>query len=942
MFKASKQTAAGAYAQPRRKLTRAQRREIDAAIRRAARTDKKELSAQDSIPYQRIWPDGVCRVTDTFYTKTVQFQDINYQLSQNEDKAAIFEGWSDCLNYFDSSIRFQFSFLNLAATRENYEKRIVIPPQGDSFDSIRAEYTTMLQNQLARGNNGLVKTKYLTFGVEAESIKAAKPRLERIETDIINNLKRLGVAVTPLNGAERLRLLYDIFHMDEPEPFRFSWDWLAPSGLSTKDFVAPSSLEFPGSKVFRMGRKYGAVSFLQILAPELNDRILADFLDMESSLVVSMHVQSVDQVSAIKTIKRKITDLDRTKIEEQKKAVRSGYDMDIIPSDLATYGAEAKKLLQDLQSRNERMFLVTFLLMNTADSRKQLDNNLFQAASIAQKHNCRLIPLDLQPEEGLMSCLPLGLNQIEIQRGLTTSSTAIFVPFTTQELFQTSPEALYYGINALSNNLIMVDRKLLKNPNGLILGTPGCFSGETRIRMADGSTASFAELVEQGVTSAMVQAYDERTGQIVVARARDIRVEKYTDELWTIRLEDGSALHCTGTHLIMDGGGQYVEAKHIREGQHLSGGHVAVQVSVQKLAEKVPVYDLSVPRYLNFVLENGLVVHNSGKSFSAKREITNVFLVTEDDVLICDPEDEYAPLVKRLGGQVVKISPTSTQYVNPMDINLNYSDDDNPLALKVDFLLSFCDIVVGSKDGLQPVEKTVIDRCVRNVYRPYLADPDPARMPILQDLYDELLAQPETEAQRIAAALELYVTGSLNVFNHRTNVELTNRLVCFNIKELGKQLKQLGMLVIQDQVWNRVTVNRAAGKTTRYYVDEFHLLLKGELASWSVEIWKRFRKWGGIPTGITQNIKDLLASREIENIFENSDFIYMLNQAAGDRQILAKQLNISPHQLSYVTHSSEGEGLLFYGNVILPFVDRFPKDTELYGIMTTKPQEVSG
>ena len=942
MFKASKQTAAGSDAQPRRKLTRAQRREIDAAIRRAARTDKKELSAQDSIPYQRMWPDGVCRVTDTYYTKTVQFQDINYQLSQNEDKNAIFEGWSDCLNYFDSSIRFQFSFLNLATTRENYEKRIVIPPQGDSFDTIRAEYTAMLQNQLARGNNGLVKTKYLTFGVEAESVRAAKPRLERIETDIINNLKRLGVVTTPLNGAERLRLLYDMFHMDDQSPFRFSWDWLAPSGLSTKDFIAPSSLEFPGSRAFRMGRKWGAVSFLQILAPELNDRILADFLDMESSLVVSMHIQSVDQVSAIKTIKRKITDLDRTKIEEQKKAVRSGYDMDIIPSDLATYGAEAKKLLQDLQSRNERMFLVTFLLMNTADSRKQLDNNLFQANSIAQKHNCRLVPLDLQPEEGLMSCLPLGLNQIEIQRGLTTSSTAIFVPFTTQELFQTSPEALYYGINALSNNLIMVDRKLLKNPNGLILGTPGCFSGETRIRMADGSTASFAELVEQGITSAMVQAYDERTGQIVAARARDIRVEKYTDELWTIKLEDGSALHCTGTHLIMDGGGQYVEAKHIREGQRLSGGHTVVQVSVQKLAEKVPVYDLSVPRHLNFVLENGLVVHNSSKSFSAKREITNVVLVTEDDVLICDPEDEYAPLVKRLGGQVVKISPTSTQYVNPMDINLNYSDDDNPLALKVDFLLSFCDIVVGSKDGLQPVEKTVIDRCVRNVYRPYLADPDPARMPILQDLYDELLAQPETEAQRIAAALELYVTGSLNVFNHRTNVELTNRLVCFNIKELGKQLKQLGMLVIQDQVWNRVTVNRAAGKTTRYYVDEFHLLLKGELASWSVEIWKRFRKWGGIPTGITQNIKDLLASREIENIFENSDFIYMLNQAAGDRQILAKQLNISPHQLSYVTHSSEGEGLLFYGNVILPFVDRFPKDTELYGIMTTKPQEVSG
>ena len=753
-----------------------------------------------------MWPDGICRVTDTFYTKTIEYQDINYQLSQNEDKTAIFEGWCDFLNYFDSSIQFQLSFLNLAASRSSFSKSITIPPQGDGFDHIRAEYTEMLQNQLAKGNNGLVKTKYLTFGIEAENVRAAKPRLERIETDVINNFKRLGVACEPMDGKGRLRLMHDIFRMDEQEPFHFSWDWLAPSGLSTKDFIAPSSFEFKTGKAFCMGRTFGAVSFVQILAPELNDRMLADFLDMESSLVVNLHIQSVDQVRAIKTVKRKITDLDRAKIEEQKKAVRAGYDMDIIPSDLATYGTEAKKLLQDLQSRNERMFLVTFLVLNTAESRRQLDNNVFQASSIAQKHNCQLTRLDFQQEEGLMSSLPLGRNLIPIQRSLTTSSVAIFVPFTTQELFQDGPEALYYGLNALSNNLIMVDRKLLKNPNGLILGTPG-----------------------------------------------------------------------------------------------------------------------------------------SGKSFSAKREISNVMLVTHDDILICDPEDEYTSLVEHFGceGQVVKISPTSTQYVNPMDINLNYSDDDNPLALKADFLLSLCDIVVGNKDGLQPIEKTVIDRSVRNVYRPYLANPDPDKMPILQDLYDELLKQPEPEAKRIAAALELYVSGSLNVFNHRTNVVLEKRLVCFNIKELGKQLKQLGMLIIQDQVWNRVTVNRARKRTTRYYVDEFHLLLKGELAAWSVEIWKRFRKWGGIPTGITQNIKDLLASREIENIFENSDFLYMLNQASGDRQILAKQLNISPHQLSYVTHSGEGEGLLFYGNVILPFLDRFPKDSELYRVMTTKPQEVA-
>ena len=751
-----------------------------------------------------MFPDGICRVTDTFYTKTVQFQDINYQLSQNEDKTAIFEGWSDFLNYFDSSIRFQLSFLNLSASQDGFSRNIVIPLKQDGFDDVRQEYSDMLQNQLSKGNNGLAKTKYLTFGIDGENIRTAKPRLERIETDILNNFKRLGVTAAPMSGADRLRLFHAIFHMDGQETFRFSWDWLAPSGLSTKDFIAPSSFEFRNGRMFRMGKKFGAASFVQIMAPELNDRMLADFLDMESSQIVNLHIQSVDQVSAIKTVKRKITDLDRAKIEEQKKAVRAGYDMDIIPSALATYGNEAKKLLQDLQSRNERMFLVTFLVVNTADSQRQLDNNVFQASSIAQKHNCQLVRLDFQQEEGLMSSLPLGVNQVEIQRSLTTSSTAIFVPFTTQELFQSGKEALYYGLNALSNNLIMVDRKLLKNPNGLILGTPG-----------------------------------------------------------------------------------------------------------------------------------------SGKSFSAKREISNVFLATNDDILIADPEAEYYPLVQRLGGQVIKISPTSRQYVNPMDLNLDYSDDESPLSLKVDFLLSFCDIVVGSKDGLQPVEKTVIDRCVRLVYRQYLEDPRPENMPILEDLYNLLLKQEEKEAHFIATALEIYVTGSLNVFNHRTNVDIDNRIVCYDIKELGKQLKQLGMLVIQDQVWNRVTVNRAAGKTTRYYVDEFHLLLKGELASWSVEIWKRFRKWGGIPTGITQNIKDLLASREIENIFENSDFIYMLNQAAGDRQILAKQLNISPHQLSYVTHSGEGEGLLFYGNVILPFVDRFPKDTELYRLLTTKPQEVA-
>lgn len=786
-------------------LSKKEQKQIKELIEKAKKDDVVPRTAQQSIPFQRMFPDGICRVRDNYYTKTIQFQDINYQLAQKEDKTAIFEEWCSFLNFFDSSVHFELSFMNMSTDAEDFEKNVRIPYQKDEFNPVRNEYSQMLKSQLAQGNNGLTKTKYLTFGIEAESMKQAKPRLEHIQTDLLNNFRRLGVSAKILNGKERLQLMHAIFHMGDTEKFQFDWNWLVPSGLSTKDFIAPASFAFDGSRTFQIGELYGAMSYLFITAPELSDQLLKDFLDMESSQIVTMHIQSVDQTSAIKKVKRTITELDRSKIEEQKKAVRSGYDMDIIPSDLATYGKDAKKLLTELQSQNERMFLVTFLVMNTGKTKQELENNFFQASSIAQKHSCNLRRLDYQQENALMSSLPLANSLIEIQRALTTSSTAIFVPFTTQELFQNGKEALYYGLNALSNNLIMVDRKKLKNPNGLILGTPG-----------------------------------------------------------------------------------------------------------------------------------------SGKSFSAKREIANAFLVTDDDIIVCDPESEYSALVHKFKGQVVKISPSSSHFINPMDINANYSEEDNPVALKADFILSLCELIVGGKEGLQPIEKTVIDRCVHHIYQKYFENPVPENMPLLEDLYNALLEQEEKEAHHVATALEIYVKGSLNLFNHRTNIDISNRLVCYDIKELGKQLKKIGMLVVQDQVWGRVTANRNAGKATRYYMDEFHLLLKEEqTAAYSVEIWKRFRKWGGIPTGITQNVKDLLSSREVENIFENSDFIYMLNQASGDRQILASQLNISPHQLSYVTHSGEGEGLLFYGNVILPFVDRFPTDLELYRIMTTKLSEVA-
>ena len=666
-------------------LTKEEYKQINQIVETARRNDGIPRTAQQSIPFQRMFADGICRVTDNYYTKTIQFQDINYQLAQQEDQRAIFEEWCGFLNFFDSSIHFELSFMNMATDAESFEQSIRIPHRKDNFNPIRTEYSDMLKMQLAQGNNGLTKTKYITFGIEAASMKEAKPRLDHIQTSLLNNFKRIGVTAQPLDGMERLRLMHAMFHMGEPDKFYFDWSWLAESGLSVKDFIAPTSFAFPGSRKFQMGGTYGCMSYLQITASDLSDEMLKCFLEMDSSQVITMHLQSVDQNAAIKQIKHTITELDRSKIEEQKKAVRAGYDMDIIPSDLATYGKDAKALLKELQSQNERMFLLTFLVMSTGRTEQELEMNYFRASSLAQKYNCNLRRLDFQQEQGLMSSLPLAYNQINIQRQMTSSSAGIIITFTTQELFQEEPGALYYGLNAISNNLIMVDRKKLKNPNGLILGTPG-----------------------------------------------------------------------------------------------------------------------------------------SGKSFSAKREITNAFLVTDDDVIICDPEAEYAALVQKFEGQVIKISPSSTQYINPMDINESYSEEDNPVALKSDFILSLCELIVGGKEGLQPIEKTVIDRCVHQIYQKYFEDPSPENMPILEDLYDALMAQEEKEGRHVATALEIYVKGSLNLFNHRTNVDIQNRLVCYDIKELGKQLKKIGMLVVQDQVWGRVTANRSAGKTTRYYMDEFH------------------------------------------------------------------------------------------------------------------------
>lgn len=771
-------------------LSKQERKQVEARLNQLL---KKTYSVQTTIPYLEMFKDGICQVSENYYTKTIRFNDIDYQLVDYDSAGKIFDDYCRILNYFDEKCRFQLTFENQTIDIDTLLKEIDIPEQDDNFNDIRTEYADMLKKQLIEGNNGKTVFKYLTFGTEATTYKKAKIRLDSIANEIINQFKAMDVAAVALDGEERLRVLHKSLNPFCDDEFIFDWKYRSATGMSTKDFIAPPSIKFRKQN-FDIGNAKGRVSLIQILAGELSDRILNELFESDELFCVNIHIKPYDQTEALKFIRLKLTAVEAMKIDEQKKAARSGYDTDILPPQIPMYIDELKSMLDDLNSKDERLFIITLTIRHYAQTNKELNLQIERLKRIATKNNCKMIPLDHQQEEALGSSLILGSNTIEINRIITTSATAAFFPFTTRELFE---KGTYYGLNALSHNMIMCDRKKLKNPNGLFLGTPG-----------------------------------------------------------------------------------------------------------------------------------------GGKSMATKREIIDVFLKTDDDIIICDPEGEYFPLVSALEGQVIEISSDSPQHINPMDIELD-SQEGDPIAIKSDFIISLCEIIIGGM-GLEPTERSVIDKCVRSIYTQFAKNPIQENMPTLYDLYTELSNAGDVAA-RVATSLDLYVTGSHNVFNHTSNVDLNNRIICFDIKKLGTQLKKVGMLIVQEMVWNRVSTNRSMAKSTRYYIDEFHLLLKEiQTAKYSAEIWKRFRKWGGIPTGITQNVKDLLSSSEIENIFDNSDFIYLLNQSAGDREILAEKLHLSESQLKYVTNVEPGNGIIIYNNVKLPFTDRIESDTKMYKLMTTR------
>ncbi len=796
------------------KIDKQTKKELEKMVKKARIKGDIPESAQDTIPYKIPYPDGIFESADQYFTQTIAFEDITYQLLDNDPKNMLFERWCRLINYFDPDIHFQFNYGNMEMDKKEYAKEFTIKKQEDSFNVVRKEYSDMLVSQFAKGTNNLKKERYLTFGIHAADYKTANLKLAKISKQIEKHLKKLGSRCRILNGYERLELLFRIFHPATTEKLLWNFDMPVHTGLSSKDFIAPSSFSFKSgpelnaTRYFKSGDRVGAVSHVKIFASDMEDRIISDILSIDSNVWVSIHADTIPRDKALQLAKDNLTGVQAMIINEQKSAVAGGYDMDILPPELETYQEAGEKLYHDLQRKDEQLFNVTITIVQTAATRKELEDNIFELNGILSPYQCRLVRLDNRQEQGYMSSLPLGNNSIEIKRTFTTTDLAIFIPFTTKELYTVNGQ--YYGMNSLSNNVIMVNKKVLVNPNSLVFGMPGF-----------------------------------------------------------------------------------------------------------------------------------------GKTFFVKRELLDVFLKTEDDQMIIDPEGEYGFLVKLLKGQNITISLNSPVHINPMEINLdacNEEDKDfDPIAAKCNFIVSMCELILGNNAHLGKKEVAVIDDACKNVYFRFAEDSRPENMPVLEDLYNELrnmTGEKQIIGLDLSIALGRYVNGSLSYFNHQSNVNINSRLVCFNLKDMDANQRDLTMLIIQEAIWDRVKINRAKGKFTWVDIDEFHLLLRNPLtAAYSVEIYKRFRKWGGIISGITQNIKDLFKSPEIQNILDTTNFIAMLNQSGDDARLLAEHLDLSEEEVGYIKSGEPGKGLLWVEQTKVPFEDDFPKNTICYKVMTSKMGE---
>ena len=772
-------------------------------LRNLFKQDKEKFEVpkgvQDVIPVTRIWQDGIFLVGKNKYSKTYRFTDINYAVASKSDKEGMFLEYSELLNSFDTGATTKITIINRRLNKIDFEKTILLKKADDDLGIYREEYNKMLLDK-ATGANGITQEKYITISINKKDIEEARNYFSRVGADLISRFSALGSQCIELEAVDRLRLSHDFYREGEENYFDFDMIQNMKKGHSFKDFICPNTFEFE-KDYFKMGERYGRVLYLKEYASYIKDDMVAELTDINRNLMLSIDVIPIPMDEAVREVENRRLGIETNITNWQRRQNSNNNYSAVIPYDMEQQRKESKEFLDDLTTRDQRMFISVLTLVHTADSKEELDNDTESLLTTARKHLCQSAILKYQQQDGLNTVMPYGVRKINSLRTLTTESLAVFMPFRVQEI--NHENGIYYGQNVISKNMIIADRRQLLNGNSFILGVSG-----------------------------------------------------------------------------------------------------------------------------------------SGKSFTGKNEIVSVILRDPNaDIIIIDPEREYTPLVNAMKGEVIHISATSDNHINAMDMNSEYGDGANPIILKSEFILSLCEQLIGGSN-LGPKQKSIIDRCTAQVYRHFQQGNYQGTPPTLQDFREELIKQTEPEAKEIALAIELFTDGSLNTFAKNTNVDTNNRLICYDILDLGKQLLPIGMLVVLDSILNRITTNRAKGRNTYIFIDEIYLLFQHEYsANFLFTLWKRVRKYGAYCTGITQNVDDLLQSHTARTMLANSEFIVMLNQASTDRLELAKLLNISDLQMNYITNVGAGQGLVKVGSSLIPFINKFPRNTKLYKLMTTKPGE---
>lgn len=757
-------------------------------------------SVQQWMPVQSVYPDGVFFYGGRF-SKTFRFSDINYSIASKDDQMTMFLQWCAVINALDVGASIKLTLYNRRVNRNDYEKSIMMPLRGDPYDSYRKEWNDFVVDQAVNSSNNITQDKLLTVSVQKKDIEEARAYFTRISAELQARFAVLSSSLTALDATERLRIFHDFFRAGREEEFHFDLKRSARRGHAPVDYICPDSIEMERDH-FCIDGRWGRVLYLRDYANYIKDTMIQELTDLNRTMMLTIDMIPIPTDEAVKQTTLQLDKVEANVTRYNQRQQANANFTGALPHDMELQRKEAKEFLDDLTTRDQRMLLCCVTLTHMADSREEMESDTESLLSVARKHLCQMSTLRYQQADGLNTVLPYGVRMIDALRTMTTESTAVLMPFKTQELFDTA--GVCYGHNIISKNLLVINRKNLLNGNGFVFGVSG-----------------------------------------------------------------------------------------------------------------------------------------SGKSFITKEELINVALNTSDEILVVDPEQEYGRLVRALGGEVISISATSPNHINAMDVSREYGDVENPIILKSEFILSLCELAVGA-GSLSAKEKSLIDRCIASTYKAYVKRGYTGNPPTLQNFHQELLKQTEPEAREIALALELFTKGSLNTFAQQTNVDTMNRIVCYDIHELGKQLKPLGMLVVLDAIYNRIARNKELKRNTWIYIDEIYLLFQNDYsANFLFELWKRVRKCGAFCTGISQNLEDMLQSHTARTMLGNSEFLILLNQATSDRAELARLLNISDTQLNYITNAGVGKGLIRCSGNIVPFESQFPKESQLYRLMTTKLEETT-